>query len=77
VNYFKEARINSGLSRVEAAKLLEISWFHLRNIETALTDETKAKYPSKKVLFKMEEIYECDLGKLLKACRKENKKILA
>jgi transcriptional regulator with XRE-family HTH domain len=64
VNYFTLIRKNAGFSRKEAAINLKISWYHLRNIEC------NQKFPSKDLIIKMSEVYQCNPIDILKASQK-------
>ena len=66
MNAFKIRRENTGLSRKDAANQLNISWFHLRNIEN------NQRAPRVPLLLKMSRLYDCELTELLE----ESEKIL-
>lgn len=62
MNNYKQLRILSDLTRKDAANLLGISWYYLRNIENG------QRIPGRNILVKMSALYKCSLEELLKAC---------
>ena len=59
MNIFKSCREAVGLSRKDAAEKLNISVFHLRNIEN------NQRAPRQPLLLKMSELYNCNSSDLL------------
>lgn len=59
MNKYKELRISTGLSRKDVAILLDVSTYHIRNIENGQRE------PGKNILIKMSKIYKCKVEHLL------------
>ena len=60
MNNYKQLRILQNLSRKDAAYILNISLYYLRNIENG------QRVPGRNVLIKMSKLYKCSLEDLLK-----------
>lgn len=61
MNKYKSLRLAAGLTRKDVAIILEISIYHVRNIETG------QRSPGKNILLKMSKLYKCKVEDLLTA----------